>query len=52
MTVAMLSPAELLDDPFFDRLKAHVIDATGLVCYATQTLELARQLSQRLQRAT
>jgi chemotaxis protein methyltransferase CheR len=48
MTVATLSPAELLDDPFFDRLKSHVIDVTGLACYATQTVELARHLLQRL----
>lgn len=48
MTQAVLHPEEMLDDPFFERLKAHVIEVTGLAYYATQDAELARHLSERL----
>ena len=48
MTQTLLCPESLLDDPFFGRLKAYVIEATGLSYYATQDVELARHLLARL----
>lgn len=48
MMQSLQSPADMLEDPFFERLKSHVIEATGLSYYATQDTELARHLSERL----
>ena len=48
MTQAALQPNDLLDDPFFGQLKAHVIEATGLHYYVTQDMELTRHLCERL----
>ncbi|HEX3997933.1 MAG TPA: protein-glutamate O-methyltransferase CheR [Pirellulales bacterium] len=48
MTDAALNPQDIFNDPLFERLKAHVIDATGLSYFGSQDMELARHLSERL----
>jgi len=37
-----------LYDPFFARLKQHLIEATGLAYYAEKDLDLARKIAERL----
>ena len=47
MSLTLTTPDTLCADPGFNRLKAFVIEMTGLGYYAGQDLEFARRLLQR-----
>ena len=49
MPFSLTTPSSLSSDPYFARLKQHVIAATGLAYYAQKDAELAARLACRLE---
>jgi len=41
-------PDALITDPLYPRLKAHVVESTGLTYYADKDVDLARRVGRRL----
>jgi chemotaxis protein methyltransferase CheR len=48
MSSTLPAPETLVDDPLYPRLKAHLVESTGLAYYSDKDVDLARRLGRRM----